>query len=393
MKTENTKKNFIIFLACYLAYTGIYIARLNLSMASPEFLAGNYLTNEQVGMMGSAFFVVYAAGRIINGYIGDRTSPWIMISSGLLLAGISNILIGFLPPFIGMMLLWSCNAYAQSMLWSSLIKIVSEIYSYERAKKMMSYMVTSVATGNILGILLNTAFINNFGLQFAFIIPGAILLVMCLVIIMTTRQITCAEEQKNHIPMIKLIQDKDLKTMLLPALFHGMIKDNISLWMTVFFVDQYAIDLNASAAFVLFIPIVGFLGRIAYPALNKLYKGHEYKLASHAFILCIGASVILLSKAIPPVVAILCLSLIYAAISVINTVFLSVFPLQYSANGNQSSVSGIMDFFTYLGAGIGSLCYGYMVSWFGYFAMFLSYAIVAAISVVILEKKVIRRKA
>ena len=393
MNTTNAKKNFIIFLACYLAYTGIYVARLNLSMASPEFLAGNFLTNEQVGMMGSAFFVVYAAGRIINGYIGDRTSPWIMISSGLLLAGLSNLLIGFLPPFIGMVVLWGCNAYAQSMLWSSLIKIISEIYPYEQAKKMMSYMVTSVATGNILGILLNTAFINNFGLRFAFVIPGAILLVLCLVIILTTRQVTCMEAAKKHIPMMKLIQDKDLKTMLLPALFHGMIKDNISLWMTVFFVDQYAIDLNASAAFVLFIPIVGFLGRIAYPALNKLYKEQEYKLASHAFVVCIAASVILLSKAIPPVAALLCLSLIYAAISVINTVFLSVFPLQYAANGNQSSVSGIMDFFTYLGAGIGSLCYGYMVSWFGYFAMFLSYAVVAIISVIILETKVIRKKA
>ena len=393
MNTTNAKKNFIIFLACYLAYTGIYVARLNLSMASPEFLAGNFLTNEQVGMMGSAFFVVYAAGRIINGYIGDRTSPWIMISSGLLLAGLSNLLIGFLPPFIGMVVLWGCNAYAQSMLWSSLIKIISEIYPYEQAKKMMSYMVTSVATGNILGILLNTAFINNFGLRFAFVIPGAILLVLCLVIVLTTRQVTCMEAAKKHIPMMKLIQDKDLKTMLLPALFHGMIKDNISLWMTVFFVDQYAIDLNASAAFVLFIPIVGFLGRIAYPALNKLYKEQEYKLASHAFVVCIAASVILLSKAIPPVAALLCLSLIYAAISVINTVFLSVFPLQYAANGNQSSVSGIMDFFTYLGAGIGSLCYGYMVSWFGYFAMFLSYAVVAIISVIILETKVIRKKA
>ncbi len=391
MKTENNKKNFIIFLACYLAYTGIYVARLNLSMASPEFIAGNYLNSEQVGMLGSAFFVVYAAGRILNGYIGDRTSPWIMISSGLLLAGLSNVFIGFLPPFIGIVLLWSCNAYAQSMLWSSLIKIVSEIYSYERAKKMMSYMVTSVATGNILGILLNTAFINNFGLQFAFIIPGAILLVMCLVIIMTTRQVTCEETSKKRIPMFKLIQDKDLKTMLIPALCHGMIKDNISLWMTVFFVDQYAIDLNASAAFVLFIPIVGFLGRIAYPMLNKLCKNQEYKLASRAFLLCIIASVILLSKAISPVVAILCLSLIYAAISVVNTVFLSVFPLQYAKNGNQSSVSGIMDFFTYMGAGIGSFCFGYMVSWFGYFAMFLCYALVSIVSVVILQKKVIRK--
>ena len=391
MKTENSKKNFIIFLACYMAYVGIYVARLNLSMASPEFMTNDLLTQEQVGMIGSVFFVVYAIGRIINGYIGDKTSPWIMISTGLLLAGISNICIGFLPPFLGIMVLWGCNAYAQSMLWSSLLKIISEIYSYEKAKKMMSYMITSVAVGNILGILLNTAFIQKFGLGYAFIIPGAILLVLCLVIIWTTRQINCNEVKKNHIPMLQLLKDRDLQTMIVPTLFHGMIKDNISLWMTVFFVDQYLIDLNESAAFVLFIPIVGFIGRIAYPMLNKVYNQQEYKLSSHAFGVCIVASVILLFKGISPVIAILCLSLIYAAISVVNTVFLSAFPLQYAANGNQSSVSGIMDFFTYLGAGIGSLLYGYLVAWFGYSAMFLSYAFVAAVSVIILKKKFLKK--
>ena len=32
------KRNFLIFIICYLAYTAIYIARLNLSMASPEMI-------------------------------------------------------------------------------------------------------------------------------------------------------------------------------------------------------------------------------------------------------------------------------------------------------------------------------------------------------------------
>ena len=82
-----TKSKFIIFLTCYLAYTAIYVARLNLTMATPGFKAENILSQEQIGLMGSAFFVVYALGRIINGYIGDKTSPWIMISTGLILLG------------------------------------------------------------------------------------------------------------------------------------------------------------------------------------------------------------------------------------------------------------------------------------------------------------------
>lgn len=381
------RKPFAVFLVCYLAYTAIYIARLNFTMASPGLLEGNILTQEQVGMIGSVFFVVYAVGRILNGIIGDKTSPWIMISAGLTLAGIGNLLIGIRPVFINILLLWGVNAYAQSMLWSSILRIVPEVYPYEQAKKMMSYMVTSVAVGNILGILVGTGIINQFGLRFAFVIPGGILFIMCLLIVLTTRHITCAEVKKEHIPIRKLAVDGRIKKMIAPTMFHGMIKDNISLWMTVFFVEQYNIDLNASAAFVLFIPVVGFLGRIGYPVLYKLYKEKEEKLTTHMFLLCAAAAVVLLSKAVPPVVALVCLSLIYAAISVINTYLLTAVPLQFAASGNQSSVSGIMDFFTYSGAGIGSLVYGYLVSWFGYPAMFLSYAVVSVISLMLLRMK------
>lgn len=377
---KNTK-NFIIFLVCYIAYTAIYIARLNLSMATPGLVEDFILTQEQIGIIGSAFFVVYAIGRIVNGYIGDKTSPWIMIATGLLISGVSNLLIGLLPPFIGILLLWSSNAFAQSMLWSSLVRIVSEIYPQEKAKKMMSYMVTSVATGNILGIILNTVIINYWGLAFAFILPGTLLIILCIVVIMTLKSAECRVVDNRHISMFSLLKENKIQAVLTPAICHGIIKDNISLWMAVFFVEQYGIDLNSSAYFVLFIPVVGLIGRFIFPALYKLHKQQENKLVVHSFLLCVICSALLLFKTIPPIMAIVCLSLIYAAISVINTVFLSLFPLQFSATGNQASVSGIMDFFTYFGAGIGSLIFGYLINYFGYGAMFLCYAAVSLISI------------
>ncbi|MBE5868862.1 MAG: MFS transporter [Lachnospiraceae bacterium] len=386
---KRTKSN-LIFLVCYLAYTSIYIGRLNFSMASPGLKESFVLTQEQVGMIGSVFFVVYALGRVVNGYIGDRVSPWIMMSLGLLIAGASNLLIGFLPPFIGILLLWGSNAYAQSMLWSSLTRTVSEIYEYEKAKKMMSYMISSVAAGNILAILVCTGIIGSLGLSFAFIVPGAILLVFCLAVLLTVSRVKCKPVQSNHLPMKELVKDKRIHSVALPTLFHGMIKDNISLWMTLFFMAQYNIDLEASAYFILLIPVVGLAGRMAYPFICRFYKEREYKIASHGFLVCIVAALLLLIK-VPPIVAMIALSLIYAAVSIINGVFLSAFPLQFAATGNQASVSGIMDFFNYFGAAVGSLVFGFITEHFGYSSMFLTYALVSVISVIIIERKVIKK--
>lgn len=54
--------------------------------------------------------------------------------------------------------------------------------------------------------------------------------------------------------------------------------------------------------------------------------------------------------------------------------------------GNTASVSGIMDFSTYLGAGISSAVYGVVIQYFGYLPMFVSWVILSGISAFILRK-------
>ena len=188
------KKSLIIFIALYVTYTAIYVARLNLSMASPEMKAAGMLTSAQLGLLGSLFSVIYACGRLLNGILSDRVAPWKMICTGLAIAGISNLAVGFMPPFAGVALFWSTNAFAQSMLWSSVLCVVSSLYDKETAKKRTSIMVTSVATGNIIGILLNTWLIDQFGLRWAFIIPGAITLILAAANLMLLRAIPAPDQ-------------------------------------------------------------------------------------------------------------------------------------------------------------------------------------------------------
>lgn len=383
----NSKRKMIIFIICYIAYTMIYIARLNLSVASPSIIENQILDTAGIGMLGSIFSVVYAAGRLINGYISDKKPPQYMIAIGLAVVGISNLVIGTVPNAVGLALLWGCNAYAQSMLWGPILKIVAGLYDEKTAKKKTSYMVTSVAAGNIIGILLNTVIINQLGFRFAFIIPGIMTLVFCTVIIFamhgTEKSVNTA--QKKHMAMLALCKDYRIKRVIVPAWLHGMIKDNISVWMTVFFVDKYGINLSQSAGFVLFIPIVGFVGRMIYPACYKLCKAQEHRVSVYAFAICVIASAIMCITDIPPVGAAVCLSIIYASVSVVNTSILSIFPLQFADTDNVASVSGIMDFATYFGAGVSSLAYGYIIKYFGYMPMYLSWVLVSLASVLILR--------
>ncbi len=379
----STARKRLIFAIVYLAYTSIYIARVNLSVAGPELISANVLNTVQMGLLGSVFSTIYAIGRILNGGISDKTPPWIMLTTGLVLAGISNICISFFPPFIGIFLFWTSNAYAQSMLWSSVLCVVSSMYEKNLAKKKTSVMVTSVAMGNILAILINSWLITRLGASFAFAVPGFLTLVLGIAVLFSTKNIqsSTAQETKKHISMWNLLKNKDVLAMGVPAMFHGVMKENISLWMAVFVVDKYAVDLSTSSYYILLIPFVGFIGRTLYPFFYKLCKDRENMVSLVGFILCIVSSLLLCTGKISMLGAILAMSAIYAAVSMINTSILSIFPLHYVSTGNVASISGIMDFATYLGGGIASFIYGIVIKNFGYVPMFASWILISLISV------------
>lgn len=376
------KNKSLIFAVCYISYTLIYVARLNLSMAAPQLKNGGVLSAAQIGLLGSVFFVVYAVGRLINGTLSERFPARNMIAGGLLLGAMANIFFGFLPPFAALTVLWGVNAYAQSMLWSSVLKTVGAVYGESRAQKMSAYMVTSVATGNIAGIIIAMLLIRFFGAAAAFILPGALLAVSAAAaFFIIGKPDKCA---KGTFSGPQALKNKEVRFMALPAVLHGVMKDNISLWMAVYIADKFGIDIEKFAFYLLLIPIAGLAGRFLYPPLYKLLNYNENRVSFIGFLLCAFLSLLLIFAATSPVAAVIYLSGIYISVSLINTSVLSVFPMRFYSGGMSGTVSGLMDFSTYSGAGIGSAVYGGMISAFGYSSMFISWLCISVISVLAL---------
>jgi len=383
------KQSLLVFLVCYFSYCAIYVARLNLAMASPVLSAAGTYSLAEIGLLGGVFSGVYAAGRLLSGIISDRVKPWIILAIGLLLAGISNMTFSLFPPMWAGLLLWSCNALAQSMLWGVILRLIAAIYPRELAGKRASQMVTAVTTGNILSVICNSFFINRFGAAFAFVIPGGITLLCGLLVILATKGVVCpAAERVQVLSMFTLLKKKEIRSSILPAFLHGIIKDNISFWMASFFVMQFGIDLEKTAYFVLFIPVVGFVGRICYPMLYGLFRQEEHRVSGAALILCAVAMMALLIFPGSPAFAILCLGLAYAAVSIVNTSLLSIMPLRYAKENLIASTSGLMDFATYLGASLGSFAYGYVIDLWGYAPMLYSWLAAAVFAAIALRRVV-----
>ena len=382
MKTKNQPSN-LVFYFCFIAYTCIYIARLNLSMASPAMREAGILTAAQLGLIGSAFSVVYSCGRLVSGIVGDRLAPKLLICTGLFLTALANMLVGILPTYAIMLILWCFNALGQSMLWSALLRTMTDLYGKAQADKKVPILVSSVSVGNILGILFSSQLVSRFGIRAAFLVPGLMTAVMGALALKILPPVAKGG-QKQSFPLGAMLRDKSLRRILLPSMFHGAMKDNISLFMAVFFLDRFGVDLQQSAWYVLLIPTVGLVGRLAYPACYKALGRREHLLSMIGFALCAVLAAVLCFEIPVPLVAAICLSLIYAFVSMINTSILSMFPLRFAQKGFISSVSGIADFATYLGAAIASAIYGVLIDSGNYFAMFASWVVISLASIFLL---------
>ncbi|MDD4327359.1 MAG: MFS transporter [Eubacteriales bacterium] len=349
----------VVFAICYTSYSIVYIARLSMTMGISPLIEMGFLTKSQAGITGTVFCCVFAMGRLVNGALGDHFRPRRFLATGLMIIGISNILLGAfpIPPVIA--ILWGFNAFGQSMLWGSILKIMSGNRSVENAERNTSIMVTSTAVGSMLGVLLALFAIEKISVQAAFIIPGLMALIASISVNKGVRDDPTQTSQKQSVirafSSAELFRNRNFLRVIIPAALHGAIKDNLTLWMAVFFTERYAMDLPKTTLYVIAIPLTGLFGRLLFMPLYKLCRRNLTLTTAISFGICMLTGAAVTIRGIDPGLSAVCLSIMSAAIMMVNTSLLSIYPMRFISTNQVSKVSGILDFFTYLGAGAGSL--------------------------------------
>ena len=82
---------------CWIAYALSYLCRTNLSIALPQMTQELGWSASKAGMIGSAFFISYGAGHLLNGLLGDKLPIKRFMTLGLLGTSLCNLLIGIFP--------------------------------------------------------------------------------------------------------------------------------------------------------------------------------------------------------------------------------------------------------------------------------------------------------
>ncbi len=127
IKDKRVMNAIYIGTLCSVAYLAVYFARNILSAVTPQMIEGGY-TEEYIGRISFVYFAFYAVGQLINGAIGDKIKARYMISTGLFLSGITNLLFcNFVPVYPDMaVIIYGLTGFFLAMIYGPMTKVVAE---------------------------------------------------------------------------------------------------------------------------------------------------------------------------------------------------------------------------------------------------------------------------
>lgn len=386
------KWTWLCFALCYFGYAGLYICRNNLSIISPQLASSGFATEAQIGLLTGLFSLGYAAGKVLCGPFGDRFNPKNVAAAGIATTGVSNLLIAlsmcFFPSFPLTLFLWIVNSFGQSLVWGPMLRLTSLNFSEERAPFVSSMLVTTTASGGVLGILIASA-VGRENVAMAFLVPGLVTTAAALILFLgfpgKTKDGT--QKAKPRGGMLAALRLKEVRQMLIPAFAQGVIKDNVLNWAALYLAARFLLDLRALPFFVLLIPVVSLIGRLCYPFVYRLCRHDQVRITQCCFIGCLVLSLLLILGWFSAVPALVLLVLIAMLGNIMNTSFVSIFPISMAHTGLVSTIVSLMDVVVYSGLGLSSALFGVLIGKFGligYQLMFGIFALVALIGFTLL---------
>lgn len=118
-----------IYICLFLGYSSYYFCRKSYTFVVPALISELNIKKNELGVITSGFAAMYGIGKFSGGLLSDSLSPRTMFTTGMLLTGIINIVIGFTGNVWLLTFLWSVNGLAQGCGWPPCAKLLREWFA------------------------------------------------------------------------------------------------------------------------------------------------------------------------------------------------------------------------------------------------------------------------
>ena len=166
-----------------------YVDRGAIGIAAPLMKTDLGLTEEQYGIVFSAFFWIYAPVQMFAGWLCDRFSVYKLMAAGILLWAAATLSMGFAGGFLSLLVLRIMLGVGESISFPGSSKIIARHVEPERRGVANAAVATGLALGPAVGTLSGGLILQHWGWQPIFFVFGMVTLLWLLPWQRTVRQL------------------------------------------------------------------------------------------------------------------------------------------------------------------------------------------------------------
>ena len=380
-KLEKGRQANGLILLLTVTYTVSYITRTNFGAIVSEMAGATGISKAMLSMSLTGSFICYGAGQLLSGVLGDRIAPKGLVSLGLTVSILMNLLIPLCPGPWQMLAVWCLNGLAQAFLWPPMVRMMSALLDRQDYRRAVTKVNWGGSFGTIFVYLAGPAVIVTAGWKWVFWLAAAAGAVMLAVWNVTARDVRPEPPENRQTAGKGSI--RAFAPVLLPVMgaivLHGMLRDGVTTWMPSFIAESYGLGTEISILSGVALPLFSIL---SLQVTQSLYgKRFQNPLAGAAVLFALGAVCgialhLLCGQSAGVSVALS--ALLTGCMHGINLLLVCMVPAFFAKFGNISAVSGLLNACTYIGSAISTYGIAALSENIGWKATILCWGIIAA---------------
>ena len=407
-KPKMARTDLRMTILCSVIYLVEYFGRYDLAAAKIEMLgAFGADAKAMLGLALTLMAISYGVGQIVMGVVGDRVPPRFVVFAGLLGAGACNLVVGFATSLPLVCVAWFLNGVCKAMIWPSLVRQMTCDMTENGFQTGILWVSIASNIGVVLVYLaIVPVSILLFSWRLAFWFSGAAEIVAGAFWVLSVRTIPSvglltralrSDEKSDPADGIEEPTAKKKKNRVLPILFaagipvlyfvvicHGLLRDGVTSWMPELLQDTYRLD---SVAAIMSSAILPVFSTVCVVIAGMVFMKLKNELTSAAIffgIVVVSLGCLTFTIGHSAILTIVLLALATSGIQGVNHILTTRVPHRFAYAGIVSTVAGLLNSATYVGAaisGYGIALYSEANGWHG---TVIAWLIVAAVGTVAL---------
>ena len=245
---ESAKKlkrlQWATFLSATIGYGTYYVCRLSLNVIKKPIVDNGVFSETELGIIGSVLFFTYAIGKFTNGFLADRSNIKRLMSTGLLVTALVNLILGFTHSFILFAVLWGLSGWFQSMGAASCVVGLSRWFTDKNRGTFYGFWSASHNIGEAMTFIFVASIVSAFGWQYGFI-GAAVVGIAGVVLLLTFFHDTPASKGVS-LPGAQVIEKKQQDTASYNKAQKAVLKNPL-IWVLALssafmYISRYAVN-------------------------------------------------------------------------------------------------------------------------------------------------------